>query len=84
MTSLDHPVAVLIPLYVTVQHLEGEVVLVVAEPMLFWLVKYEWLLRQLSRYPLVVLGAERYTHCFRQLRVGLKIHEDLNASLSSW
>lgn len=70
--------SVLIPLYATTAHLKGHFVLVIENAELWWILKYEGILRKLSYFPFVLLGKERYIHCFPELIVGLRFHDELS------
>ncbi|CAD6232442.1 unnamed protein product [Miscanthus lutarioriparius] len=71
---------VLVPLYNTVQRYRGDVQLVLANAASWWLVKYDRLLRELSRHApldLARAGAAREVHCFRHAVVSLRAHKEL-------
>ncbi|EES00420.1 uncharacterized protein LOC8070437 [Sorghum bicolor] len=71
---------VLVPLYNTVRRYGGDVQLVMANSASWWLVKYDRLLRELSRHApldLAGAGAAREVHCFRHAVVSLRAHKEL-------
>ncbi len=67
----------LIPLFITTAHMKGNFVAVIEDMPLWWIMKYENVLRKLSHYPVVLLGKERYVHCFSEVIVGLRVHDEL-------
>nr|BAK07388.1 predicted protein [Hordeum vulgare subsp. vulgare] len=71
---------VLVPLYNTVHRYRGDVQLVMANVAPWWLVKYDKLLRELSRHApldLAAAAAKGETHCFRHAVVSLRAHREL-------
>ncbi|KAL6848294.1 hypothetical protein ACP4OV_022422 [Aristida adscensionis] len=71
---------VLVPLYNTVHRYRGEVQLVMANLAPWWLVKYDTLLRELSRHApldLAAAGAAGEVHCFPHAVVSLRAHREL-------
>ncbi|KAK3160165.1 hypothetical protein QOZ80_1BG0056060 [Eleusine coracana subsp. coracana] len=71
---------VLVPLFNTVKRYDGDVQLVMANVASWWLVKYDRLLRSLSRHPVIDLakaGANGEVHCFPRAVVGLRAHREL-------
>ncbi|RLN22496.1 uncharacterized protein C2845_PM07G02220 [Panicum miliaceum] len=71
---------VLVPLYNTAQRYRGDVQLVMANVASWWLVKYDRLLRELSRHApldLAKAGAAREVHCFPRAVVSLRAHKEL-------
>lgn len=71
---------VLVPLYNTVHRYRGDVQLVMANVAPWWLVKYDKLLRELSRHApldLAAVAAKGETHCFRHAVVSLRAHREL-------
>ena len=67
----------LIPLFITTQHLNREVVFIVSEFHDWWFTKYSDVIGQMSKYPIISLDNETRIHCFPELEVGLHIHEEL-------
>eukprot|EP00897_Mesotaenium_endlicherianum_P008853 jgi/Mesen1/7997/ME000425S07194 len=67
----------LIPLFITIQHLRGEVVLLPVNAKDWWFVKYWDVLNELSKYAPVFLGEDPRVHCFPEVIAGLKIHDEL-------
>ncbi|KAM3198383.1 hypothetical protein ACQJBY_073499 [Aegilops geniculata] len=71
---------VLVPLFNTVHRYHGDVQLVMANVAPWWLVKYDKLLRELSRHApldLAAAAAKGETHCFRHAVVSLRAHREL-------
>ncbi|CAL4964849.1 unnamed protein product [Urochloa decumbens] len=71
---------VLVPLYNTAHRYGGDVHLVMANVASWWLVKYDRLLRSLSRHPpldLAAAAAAGEVHCFRNATVSLRAHKEL-------
>ncbi|XP_039811338.1 alpha-1,3-arabinosyltransferase XAT3-like isoform X2 [Panicum virgatum] len=71
---------VLVPLYNTARRYGGDVQLVMADVSSWWLVKYDKLLRALSRHApqdLARAGAAGEVHCFRRAVVSLRAHKEL-------
>ncbi|KAH7290465.1 hypothetical protein KP509_30G049600 [Ceratopteris richardii] len=71
----------LIPLYITVQQIAsapGEVVLVILEYHPWWMTKYSQIIKQITNHEVVDLAGDKRTHCFRELTVGLQIHDELS------
>lgn len=67
----------LIPLFISSQHLRGEVVLVILEYHNWWETKYEAVLKQLTRYQVLDVARDKRVHCFPEAMVGLRIHDEL-------
>ncbi|CAI9099879.1 OLC1v1036763C1 [Oldenlandia corymbosa var. corymbosa] len=68
----------IIPLYVTVQHLKKQVILVVVDYKNWWYMKYADVVSELSDYPIIDFSGDNRTHCFPEAIVGLRIHDDLH------
>ncbi|XP_062202988.1 alpha-1,3-arabinosyltransferase XAT3-like [Phragmites australis] len=71
---------VIVPLYNTVQRYRSDVQLVMANVDSWWLVKYDKLLRELSRHAPLDLskaGASGEVHCFGHAVVSLRAHREL-------
>lgn len=68
---------VILPLYITSQHLNRRVVLVVLRYQEWWYRKYEAILSQLTDYPIVDFSNDMRTHCFPAAIVGLRFHGTL-------
>lgn len=68
------------PLYVSTRRFKGEFVVLLEDPKFWWIVRYAPLLRQISNYPLVLLGKERWVHCFPELFIGLETHGNLKVN----
>ncbi|CAN0890489.1 Xylan glycosyltransferase MUCI21 [Linum grandiflorum] len=67
----------LIPLYITSQHFNKQVVFVILEYHDWWISKYADVLSQLSNYSAVDFNGDNRTHCFSEAIVGLRIHDEL-------
>ncbi|KAJ7528653.1 hypothetical protein O6H91_15G012500 [Diphasiastrum complanatum] len=67
----------LVPLYITSQHLKGEVVFIIVEFHNWWFMKYGDIVKQLSNYPVVDFENDDRIHCFPEVTVGLHIHDEL-------
>ncbi|KAL2644843.1 hypothetical protein R1flu_012430 [Riccia fluitans] len=72
----------LIPLYITTQHLNREVVLVVSDFHDWWVEKYKEILQQLTKYEILDLKNLTQTHCFSDVTAGLFIHGELSVNPS--
>ncbi|KMT15077.1 hypothetical protein BVRB_3g061990 [Beta vulgaris subsp. vulgaris] len=74
----------IIPLYITSQHFNKEVIFVILEYHSWWYTKYAQILRQLSNFPLINFDSNNHskTHCFQEAIVGLKIHDELTIDSS--
>ncbi|OVA14230.1 Glycosyltransferase AER61 [Macleaya cordata] len=68
---------VLVPLFVTSQQFHQEVQFLVTDTKPYWISKYEPILKQLSRYPIIDIDKENNIHCYRKVIVGLKYHKDI-------
>lgn len=67
----------IIPLYITSQHLEKEVVFIIVDCHNWWLTKYDEILKQLTRYRVINFENETMVHCFPEVTAGLFIHGDV-------
>ncbi|XP_021724196.1 EGF domain-specific O-linked N-acetylglucosamine transferase-like [Chenopodium quinoa] len=72
----------IIPLYITSQHFNKEVVFVILEYHTWWYTKYSQIISQLSNYPPIIFNSNSKTHCFQEAVVGLKIHNELTIDSS--
>lgn len=71
---------VIVPLFNTVHKYAGDVQLVMANVAPWWLIKYDKLLRSISRYApldLAAAGTRGEVHCFRHAVVSLRAHREL-------
>ncbi|KAI5072037.1 hypothetical protein GOP47_0012143 [Adiantum capillus-veneris] len=68
----------LIPLFLTAHHHGGQVVLLLLEYHHWWISKYAEILGQLTNYPIIDLAADKRVHCFPEVTVGLRIHDELS------
>nr|GMD85715.1 EGF domain-specific O-linked N-acetylglucosamine transferase-like [Ipomoea batatas] len=71
----------ILPLYITSQRFEKRVVFVILEYHNWWITKYGNILSQLSDYPAIDFRDNR-THCFPEVHVGLRIHDELSIDSS--
>ncbi|KAL3533751.1 hypothetical protein ACH5RR_007272 [Cinchona calisaya] len=67
----------IIPLYITAQHLNKQVVFVIVDHHNWWIMKYGDIVSELSDYPVIDFSGDNRTHCFPEAIVGLRIHNDL-------
>lgn len=67
----------LIPLFITTQHLQREVVLIISEFHTWWLTKYSEVVQQLSKFEIVNFTNDTRVHCFPEVEAGLHIHDEL-------
>ncbi|XP_057547646.1 xylan glycosyltransferase MUCI21-like [Amaranthus tricolor] len=72
----------IIPLYITTQHYNKQVIFVILEYHSWWHTKYAQILAQLSNYPPINFDSNSKTHCFKEAIVGLKIHDELTIDSS--
>nr|CAD1829609.1 unnamed protein product [Ananas comosus var. bracteatus] len=68
----------LIPLYITSQHFDRQVVFVMLEYHDWWMTKHGHVVSRLSDYPPIDFSGDRRTHCFPEAIVGLRIHDELS------
>ncbi|CAD5164578.1 unnamed protein product [Musa acuminata subsp. malaccensis] len=69
---------VLVPLFITSRRFDGEVQLVIGTTKLWWISKYEPILRKLSRYEIVYSGSDDRVHCYPHAIVGLHSHKAMS------
>ncbi|XP_021861876.2 xylan glycosyltransferase MUCI21 [Spinacia oleracea] len=72
----------IIPLYITSQQFNKEVIFVILEYHSWWYTKYQQVLAQLSNYRPIIFNSNSKTHCFQEAVVGLKIHDELTIDSS--
>ncbi|KAJ7972200.1 EGF domain-specific O-linked N-acetylglucosamine transferase [Quillaja saponaria] len=72
----------IIPLYITSQHFNKKVVFVILEYHSWWITKYGDILSCLTDYPVIDFGGDKQTHCFPEVIVGLRIHDELTVDPS--
>ncbi|XVF56175.1 hypothetical protein PTKIN_Ptkin06aG0096500 [Pterospermum kingtungense] len=72
----------IMPLYITSQHFNKKVVFVILEYHNWWVMKYGDILSHLSDYPTVDFSGDNRTHCFTEVIVGLRIHDELTVDSS--
>ncbi|CAD5194062.1 unnamed protein product [Musa acuminata subsp. malaccensis] len=66
----------LIPLFVTARQFDGEVQFVVTDFRRWWINKYRLVLQRLSKYPVMDFDGDEEVHCFKQVIVGLRAHQE--------
>ncbi|KAJ3683816.1 hypothetical protein LUZ60_014043 [Juncus effusus] len=67
----------IIPLYITSQHFNRKVVFIILEYHSWWITKYGDVMRRLSKYKPIDFSKDKRTHCFKEIIVGLRIHDEL-------
>lgn len=67
----------IIPLFITTQHLNKQVVFVIVDYHEWWMMKYGDIISELSDYPVIDFSGDNRTHCFPEAIVGLRIHDEL-------
>ncbi|CAH9079477.1 unnamed protein product [Cuscuta epithymum] len=72
----------ILPLFITSQHFNKRVVFVILEYHNWWITKYGNILSQLSDYPALDFRGDNKTHCFPEVIVGLRIHDELSVDSS--
>ncbi|URE43653.1 Glycosyltransferase [Musa troglodytarum] len=68
----------LVPLFLTARPFDGEVKLVVTDSKSWWITKYLLVLQKLSKYPVIDLDMDKEVHCFKQVTVGLRAHNEFH------
>ncbi|KAJ8480022.1 hypothetical protein OPV22_023749 [Ensete ventricosum] len=68
----------LVPLFLTARPFDGEVKLAVTDSKSWWIAKYLPVLQKLSKYPVIDLDMDKEVHCFKQVTVGLRAHEEFH------
>ncbi|CAL9180564.1 unnamed protein product [Musa hybrid cultivar] len=68
----------LVPLFLTARPFDGEVKLVVTDSKSWWITKYLPVLQKLSKYPVIDLDVDKEVHCFKQVTVGLRAHNEFH------
>ncbi|KAJ8465255.1 hypothetical protein OPV22_027807 [Ensete ventricosum] len=66
----------LLPLFVTARQFDGEVQFVVTDFRRWWINKYRLVLQRLSKHPVMDLDGDEEVHCFKQVIVGLRAHQE--------
>lgn len=72
----------IIPLFITTQHLNKQVVFVIVDYHEWWMMKYGDIISELSDYPVIDFSGDNRTHCFPEAIVGLRIHDELTVDPS--
>lgn len=67
----------IIPLYITSQHFNRKVVFLILEYHPWWITKYGDVVSRLSKYKPIDFTNDKRTHCFKEVIVGLRIHDEL-------
>ncbi|KAL9147317.1 hypothetical protein ABFS82_13G166100 [Erythranthe guttata] len=68
---------IIIPLYITVNHFQSRVLLILEDYNPSFVTKYSKILSRLSSYPVMDPASNRSLHCFPGVIVGLKYHDNL-------
>ncbi|GAB2295557.1 hypothetical protein Dimus_029720 [Dionaea muscipula] len=68
----------ILPLYISSQGFNKKVVLVIVEYRNWWFTKYGDIISLLSDYPPIDYNRDKRTHCFSEVIVGLRIHDELS------
>ncbi|KAK9278782.1 hypothetical protein L1049_028360 [Liquidambar formosana] len=66
-----------IPLYLTSNHFNGEVQFLVTNNKPWWIAKFKGILEKLSRYEIIDIDREEAFHCYKSVIVGLRSHKEL-------
>lgn len=72
----------IIPLFITSQHFNKKVVFLILEYHDWWIMKYGDILSHLSDYPAIDFSGDNRTHCFPEVIVGPRIHDELTVDSS--
>ncbi|XP_042419919.1 alpha-1,3-arabinosyltransferase XAT3-like [Zingiber officinale] len=73
---------VLVPLFITTAHFNGEVQFMVADAKAWWLSKFGAILDQLSKYEVIDADIDGTVRCFPRVIAGLSFHKDLGVDPS--
>ncbi|RZR98081.1 hypothetical protein BHM03_00027387 [Ensete ventricosum] len=68
---------VLLPLFLTARQFDGEVQFLVTNIQVWWLHKYDSIIKRLTRYEFVDLDGSNQVLCHPHVMVGLRFHSDL-------
>ncbi|MED6156013.1 hypothetical protein PIB30_010944 [Stylosanthes scabra] len=63
---------IIIPLFLTSRHFNGQVIFMVSEMRPWWISKYQAILTKLSNYEVINIDKDDQVHCFPGVTVGLK------------
>ncbi|KMZ69037.1 Glycosyltransferase [Zostera marina] len=72
----------IVPLYITTQQYNKQVVLVVVQYKRWWFSRYSNILSQLSDYPPIDFTGDKRTHCFPEVIIGVRVHDELSVDSS--
>ncbi|KAM2437148.1 hypothetical protein EV1_014221 [Malus domestica] len=72
----------IMPLFITSQRFNKKVVFVILDYHNWWVTKYGDIVSQLSDYPPIDFSGDTRTHCFPEVTVGLRIHDELTVDSS--
>ncbi|CAO2833003.1 unnamed protein product [Amaranthus hypochondriacus] len=75
---------VLIPLYLTSLHFNGEVQFLAQEKNPWWINRHEVMFKALSNYPIIDFDHDDHVRCFKGGIVGLKSNKDFGISLEKF
>lgn len=67
----------LIPLWISTQHLNREVVVIISSFHDWWYTKYIEVMEQMTNYKIIDLEEDKRVHCFPEIEAGLHIHGEL-------
>ncbi|KAJ4762100.1 Glycosyltransferase family 61 protein [Rhynchospora pubera] len=67
----------ILPLYITSQHFNRKVVFLILEYHDWWITKYGDVVSRLSKYKPIDFTNDKRTHCFKEVIVGVRIHDEL-------
>ncbi|KAF3332698.1 hypothetical protein FCM35_KLT02275 [Carex littledalei] len=73
---------VLVPLFISSYHYQGEVQFLVSSLKSWWINKYILIFQQLSNYEIIDIDNEKDVHCFPQITAGLTFHKELGVDAS--
>ncbi|WOL09474.1 hypothetical protein Cni_G18227 [Canna indica] len=77
--NLFHDFAdVLVPLFLTARQFDGEVQFVITDLKSWWITKFLPVLQKLSKYPVIDFDKDEEVHCFKQVIVGLRSHNEFH------
>ncbi|KAK4843122.1 hypothetical protein QYF36_004224 [Acer negundo] len=65
----------LIPLFITSNHFNGEVQFLVTDYKPWWISKFRKVLEKLSKYEIIDIDKQESVHCYSSIIVGLKCHD---------
>lgn len=69
---------VLIPLFISSRHYQGEVQFLISDTHSWWLSKYRPYLKELSHYEIIDFDKEKIVHCYPRVVIGLASHKEMS------